>query len=214
MTKRIFLSSSIAYVANAILNRIDGKGLKLAFINTAAEVEEGDLLWLEDSKNSLINAGFIVSEYTITGKSAEQINKDLGEFDVLFFSGGNQFYLLQEIEKSQSVDIIREFVNSGKIYIGESAGSEIAGNNVYSTYYENDVEKAPNLKSYDALGLVDFIVFPHWGSDYFKDKYLNFRMNHAYTENDKIILLTDFQYIEVIDDFYRIEEVEHKAVFD
>lgn len=211
MSKLSFLTSSVSAVARSIHSEIGRKNQKLAFINTAAEAEEGDLSWLEESRISLIDAGFDVTEYTITGKVRDQVLADLQNYDMLFFSGGNQFYLLETIEESGSAPIIRELVNSGKIYIGESAGSIIAGPDIYSTYYEEDVKKAPKLKSYTGLGLVDFIVFPHWGSDYFRNKYLNFRMNHAYTEKDKIILLTDFQYITVREDCIKINEVKQSS---
>ena len=211
MSGLIFLTSSVFAVARSIYERINMDKPKLAFISTAAEAEEGDLLWLEDSRNSLVEAGFEVADYTITGKSREQIEADLEPFDVLFFSGGNQFYLLQKVKESNCAGLIRDFVSAGKVYIGESAGSELAGKDLYSTYHEDDIRKAPDLKNFDGLSLVDFIVFPHWGSVYFRNKYLGQRMEHAYTENDKIILLTDFQYIIVENGYYRIIEVEHSS---
>ena len=177
----LYLTSSVFPVARSIYEKINRNNPALAFISTAAEVEEGDLGWLKDSMNSLSEAGFDVTEYTITGKNREQIKSDLSKFEVIFFSGGNQFYLLQKIQETQCAEVIRDLVITGKIYIGESAGSIVAGNNIYSTYYEKDVEKAPKLKGYEALNLVDFVVFPHWGTDYFRNKYLDFRMRHAYT---------------------------------
>ncbi|HSW97344.1 MAG TPA: hypothetical protein VLF89_05970, partial [Candidatus Saccharimonadales bacterium] len=57
------------------------------------------------------------------------------------------------------------------------------------------------------LALVDFTVLPHWGSKYFKDLYLNQRLEHAYSMDNKLILLTDKQYVYVHEDWYRIEEV-------
>jgi len=37
---------------------------------------------------------------------------------------------------------------------------------------------------------------------------MNHRLEHAYNEDNKIILLNDKQFVQVKDDWYRIEEVK------
>jgi len=127
----VYLTSSVQKVAHALSKKIDKKGAKLVFISTAAEVEEGDLKWKEDDKQSLIDAGFQVTEYTITGQSKEEIKNFLKEFEIIYFSGGNTFYLLEKIQQSDCRDVIIDYIKNGKIYIGSSAGSVIAGPNIY-----------------------------------------------------------------------------------
>jgi dipeptidase E len=205
--KQMYLTSSIEFVATNIGDRIGASGKRLAFVSTAAEVLEGDLPWLKRGRNALEEAGFEVEDYTFTGKMSEEIKGDLLDFDVIFISGGNNFYLLERIQESGCAPVLRELVEGGKIYIGESAGSIIASRNIYATYLEGDVKAAPGLRGFEGLGLVDFLVFPHWGSEYFRDRYLGFRMEHAYTSNDKIILLTDHQYVMVRGEMMRIIDV-------
>lgn len=206
--KRLFLTSSVSFVASDIAKHLEGvKGLKLAFINTPSEVEEGDLQWLEDDREALVRAGFTVSDYTITGKSKEKIKVYLKSMDVIYISGGNTFYLLEKIQQSNCAAVIRDYVENGKIYIGTSSGSIVAGPDIYPTYRLDNVKKAPNLKGYQGLGLVDFVVLPHWGSDDFRKLYLEHRLEHAYTTGNKIILLTDYQYVYVEGERYRIIEV-------
>ena len=209
MARRLFLTSGISYVARAIYREIKRDSLKVLFIDTAAEVEKGDLSWLEDDKRALENLGYEVNRYSITGKAWRAITVAIQDHDVVVFSGGNQFYLMNKIRETECADSIINFVNKGGIYIGESAGSEIAGTNLYPTYIEEDVESAGGMDDFEGLGLVDFTVFPHWGSDDFRDRYLKFRMEHAYTENDRIILLTNYQYISVVDDCFKIVDVPH-----
>ena len=86
--------------------------------------------------------------------------------------------------------------------------SIIAGPDIYPARRLGKVEKAPNLKGYKGLGLVDFVVLPHWGSDDHKKLYLNKRLEHAYKDDNKIILLTDYQYISVEGDMYKIIDVK------
>jgi dipeptidase E len=188
--------------------KIDRKDAKLVFITTAAEVEEGDLKWKDDDRQSLVDAGFQVTDYTITGQNREEIKNFLKDFDIIYFSGGNTFYLLEKIQQSNCRDVITDFVKNGKIYIGSSAGSVIAGPNIEPLRDLDNYKKAPNLEDFSGLGLVDFVVFPHWGHELFRDRYLNHRIHHTYNEENKIILLTNNQFIQVKDDWYRIIEVD------
>lgn len=205
--KRLFLTSSVDVVASDIAKHVPVEKLKLVFITTPAEAEEGEKQWLADDRSALVKAGFTVSDYTITGKTREKIKNDLVCYDVVCVSGGNTFYALEKIQQSGCAEIIRDCVEHGTIYIGSSAGSVLVGPDIYPTYYLDAVEKAPNLKGYSGLGLTDVVVFPHWGSDHFKELYLNKRLEHAYTPKHKIILLTDNQYLNVTDDTYHVVDV-------
>lgn len=77
--KRLFLTSSVAYVAADIAKRINQKGLKLAFILTPTEVEEGDLGWLRKDRQALLDAGFELTDYTFTNKSKEDVENWMKE---------------------------------------------------------------------------------------------------------------------------------------
>lgn len=206
--KKLFLASSIDVTASDIAKHLFVKGLKLIFINTPAEGEDGDKQWLENDRTALVKAGFMVSDYTITGKTREQIKNNFARFDIIFVSGGNTFYVLEKIQQSDCAEIIRDYVEQGKIYVGSSAGSILAGPDIYPSYYLDAVKKVPNLKGYGGLNLTDVVVLPHWGSDYFKELYLNKRLEHAYTSNHKIILLTDSQYLKVENNRYEIIDVK------
>lgn len=208
--KRLYLTSSSSFVIDRIVKdlKIKAPKNKLVFISTASEVEKGDLEWLENDRKSLIAAGFDLTKYTITNKNEKELRHDLKDFDFIFLAGGNTFYLLEKAQQSGFVKVVSELVlNDGKIYIGSSAGSVIAGPDIYSVFIVDDVSLAPNLEGYKGFGLVDFITFPHWGNEKFKDKYLNKRLNHSFMGKDQAILLRDNQYIEVRDDWYRIIEV-------
>jgi len=206
--KKIFLTSSVNTVANRIAKDLgSGKGLKLAFIDTASEIEKGDLEWLKADRDALIAAGFLVTDYTITGKSKDDIASQLEKFDAIFFSGGNTFYLLDQIQKSDCTEVIAELVEDGKIYIGSSAGSIIAGPSIYPAYAKEEADQVPELENYEGLGLTDIVVEPHWGSDIFRDWYLDETMRYAYSTAYKILLLTDNQYLKIVDDDYKIIDI-------
>ncbi len=205
--KHLYLASAGYNVIESIAADIGKKNLKLIFITTAAETYEGPTTWVDKDRNALIEAGFEVTDYTFTGRSKRDIEKDFLIFDVIFVCGGNSFYLLQQVQQSDCADVIRKYVESGKIYIGSSAGSILAAPDIYPTYYLDKAAEAPKLNGYIGLNLVDVVIFPHWGSEKFKERYLNQRIEHAYKPGYKIILLTDTQYLKVESDRYQIIDV-------
>ena len=203
----LFLTSSVHAVAHDIAKKVDlSKKDKLVFITTPPEPEKGDKEWLRNDRQALVDAGFIVQDYTITNKTKEEIKKDLIEFDYIYLSGGNTGYLLEESQKSGFVFLIREFIrNEGKIYIGTSAGSIIAGPKLPKYYPEEDRE----LEDRECYNLVNFTIMPHWGSEHFRDKYLDKRLEVAYNDNEvPFLLLTDNQYVHVQNGKMEIIDVE------
>lgn len=198
---KLYLTSSVHAVAYDIAKKEDlSKGNKLVFITTPAEPKGGgdDLEWLRNDRQALVNAGFDVQDYTITGKTKDQIETDLEGFDYIYMSGGDTSYLLEQSQKSDFIVLIKELIKTrGKTYIGTSAGSIITGPKLPEFYSPERYE----LKDGTCYGFVNFTIFPHWGSEDFKKKYLGERLEIAYKDTQvPLVLLTDNQYIVVQDD--------------
>lgn len=193
----LFLTSSVHAVANDISKRLNlSKNNRLVFIDTATEPKEEreDLEWLKIDRQALVNAGFNVSDYTITNKTRGQLEKDLDVFDYIYLSGGNTAYLLRQSQKSGFISLIKELVQKGKIYIGTSAGSIIAGPIVQDYLLDEEIKLKDNI----GYNFVNFTILPHWGSENFKDKYLGGRLKIAYKESQvPLLILTDNQYVHV-----------------
>lgn len=195
MNTELFLTSSVHAVAHDIAARMDDIG-SLAFIRTAVEtIDDDDMNWLENDRNALINAGFSVQDYTITGKTADQIKQELSAFDALYFSGGDTAYTLKQSQLSGCIPVIRKLIlEDGKVYIGTSAGSIIAGPRL-TDYLAID---APDITDTTAYGLVNFTLVPHWGDADFRERYLERRLPIAYHEKQvPLIALSDTQYCHV-----------------
>lgn len=176
------------------------------FIPTAGEpVKEKD--WIDNDRNGLNKAGIKTFDYTITGKTSQDFERDLGDCDLIHVNGGDAFYLLLQMQKSGFDKFIQKQIEKGVIYTGSSAGSEVLAPNIealdkvveQNIYREELTDKG--------LKIVDFLIFPHWGSPLFKDLYLNQRLEYAYKKSNKIILLNDDQYVEVNGENYRIVDV-------
>lgn len=76
----------------------------------------------------------------------------------IFTGGGNTFLLLHQLYTFNLIPVLAETIKAGTIYIGTSAGSNIAGQTIQTT---NDM---PIIypPSYDALGLLPFNLNPHY----------------------------------------------------
>ena len=75
-----------------------------------------------------------------------------------FVGGGNTFRLLNELYRADLLAPIRRRVAEGIPYIGSSAGSNVAGPTIKTTKDMPIVEPP----SFDALGLIDFQISPHY----------------------------------------------------
>lgn len=211
--KQLFLTSTIDVVARDIATKMETQGKKLVFIDTAAEVETGDKQWMRDDRQALVEIGFVVTDYTISKKTKIELERDLAGYDAIYVSGGNTFYLLQQAQLSGFTEVIRDLVlKQSKTYIGTSAGSQIAGPDISPTILLDEVSLAPELKGYAGFGLVNFCIFPHWGSANFKEKYLNRRLEQAYTDQSvPLVVLTNSQYVWVRDNHMEIIDVNIKT---
>ncbi len=200
----IMLTSSVASVAEHMYkNYLATKGYKtILFIDTAAEIEIGKVPdydeWLLNDLQSLIDQGYEVDRFSITGKTQSEIAEQVNSHDIIYMCGGNTIHLLQQLRKTDSFNFIKDQVNSGKTYIGTSAGSIIAGPKL-PIYLE--AAEGITLDNYDAFGFINIIIAPHWGSDSFRKRYLDERLHKVcYKDQPPFLLLSDYQYVAVNDD--------------
>ncbi len=171
-------------------------------------MHEGEKRWIEDARKKMEELGFEMTNYTITDKTESEIEEALQAVDIVYVAGGNSAYLLLQSQKNNFAKVVKKFIENGGIYIGQSAGSIVAGPNIEPLYKADNSEWFVKLNSFEGYGLVDFITVPHFGREDKKEAFLNHRLVLMYGEKYKFILLTDRQYIRIQEDgMYRIEEV-------
>lgn len=84
--------------------------------------------------------------------------------DAIHLAGGNTFYFLNSLRRAKLLPELRKFVQRGGVLTGLSAGAIMMTENIeMAAYPEFDRdENTVNLKNLSALGLVDFLFFPHF----------------------------------------------------
>jgi dipeptidase E len=160
--KKLFLSSSFADVAKLFPDfaKEELNGKRVTFIPTAS-LPEKVVFYVNDGKKALEKLGLIVDELEIASASGKEISKKLQNNDYIYVTGGNVFFLLLELQRTGTDKIITEQIKSGKIYIGESAGSIICSPNIEYAMDMDDHKKAPELKDNTSLSIVEFYPLPH-----------------------------------------------------
>ena len=143
------------------------KNKTVTYIPTAGNVEKLGF-FLVFGKWALKSLGLRIDTLDISTASYETIKSTLEKNDFIYVSGGNTFYLLQEMKRTGADKLLIEEVNKGKLYIGESAGAIIVAPDIEYSSAMDSKEEAPDLKEYSGLGLIEFYVVPHsqnWGFD-------------------------------------------------
>lgn len=209
--KRLFLTSQVSFVADKIGAKIDPDLKKNAvFINTAIkDKSHSHLEWHFNNKAAMEANGFDFNEYDLTGKNENDIKKDLAKYSIVYVEGGNSFYLLQESQKSGFDKYIKQRVEEGMIYVGTSAGSVITGPDINPIYQQSRAALAPELQGTTGFNLTNFVVIPHWGQEKRRELFDSFRLNHIYKDNYPYIFLSDYQYVEVAEDTFKIIDIKN-----
>lgn len=203
--KKLFLASSFKDVANLLPDfaKEDLKGKTVTFIPTAS-IPESVKFYVGAGKKALEKLGLSVDELELTKATTDEISDKLGKNDYIYITGGNTFFLLQELRKSGADKVISEQVHSGKLFIGESAGSMIMSPNIDYAKGMDDYKKAPELDSFSALSIVDFYPLPHHTNFPFKKavekifaKYKS--VFKLYPINNTQVILVNGENITVVD---------------
>lgn len=208
--KNIFLVSSFVDVAD-IFERTQenlAPGKTVTFIPTAS-IHEEVTFFVEGGKESLEKLGLIVDVLEVSTAPEKEITSKLQGNDYIYITGGNTFYLLQELKRTNAdAEIVRQ-IKKGKTYIGESAGSMILSPNVEYAKEMDDFSAAKGLSSYEALNVIDFYPVPHYGDFPFKE--VTEEMVSKYAHNLNIMPLSNNEAIYVKGDKVMQVSVNHQA---
>jgi len=170
--KKLFLTSITENVLNNFPLLIGKKPeeTKVAFIPTAADPYE-DKSFVKTDKEKWLDLSYDLKEVDLKNKDQEDLRREFYDRDVIYLSGGNVFYLLQEAKKCGLKNVIKDCFGKGKIYAGASAGAAITGPSIEILKTIDDPSEASKLENFTAFNFVDFIILPHFNYGKYREKY-------------------------------------------
>ena len=145
---------------------------KILFIPTAANVEEYKK-YMHLTQKAFEDFGYEVENFDVSVFSEEIAKEKLSEAKIVFISGGNTFYLLQELKRKNLTSYLKERIENGLLYIGESAGSVIVAPDIEYASVIDDKTVATELDDYAGLNLIDFYIVPHFEEEPFVESSRN-----------------------------------------
>jgi dipeptidase E len=150
--KRLLLVSNSTQWGRGYLDHVEaeiraflGAARRVAFVPFA--------LFDRDAYTAKVRARF-----QTMGFELRAVADGIDDIDAIFVGGGNTFRLLKALQDRDLVEAIRRRVLGGMPYLGSSAGSIVAGPSLKTTKDMPIVQPT----SFDALGLVEFQVSPHF----------------------------------------------------
>lgn len=216
--QRLYLASSFRGqgVAQMIMDDVEQKtgkiaqDIKVLYVTTAGNLHPADQrTWIDEGREILKARGWQVFDYDFEGESAAEVAEAMVDKDVIFAQGGNNFYLLDKMHKCGFKDLVQKFLAKGGFYIGESAGAIVCARNLAEQRCMSSDAKV-ELDNYEGLGLVNFLIRPHWNRQGEKrEKYFRPVQENAeefYSIKQPTICLNDNQVIYVEGDCYQIWE--------
>ena len=162
---KLFLCSHFSSVGSLIKEEIDNK--KVAFIPTAS-LHEGYTGYVGSARKLFKKLGASVTEIDISTEAYSTIQAVFEDADVIYFTGGNSFFLMDQLRKTETDELLKKELANGKLMIGESVGAIICAPTIQ--YIEQMDEKPEDYSQEDneGLDLIDFYVLPHYLTAPFK----------------------------------------------
>ena len=131
---------------------------KCLFIGYASEDFDYDLSYTSASMERIKSLGFDVVELKENYDFSDKI-------DMIFVRGGNTAKLLYLLRKFNQFEKIEKMVHDGTVYVGESAGSVLAGSDIEWTLrtepYEVNLKEVFGKNAYNGFDFLHTLIFVH-----------------------------------------------------
>ncbi len=182
-------------IANAFdsLTGLDKNVVKIGFVPTASNVEEGNKSWFFEQIFDLQNRGYKWIDVIDFSATDVDWQKRLNYCDVIYVSGGNTFHLLNQ-SKIHGFDAWLKDNIENKVYVGSSAGSILLTPTIKIASVEPADINYAKITDLSALNFVPFEISPH------SPEQLSFEINETYakTISNKLYAIDDNTAIKVV----------------
>jgi dipeptidase E len=174
--------------------------IKVAFIPTAANVEEGNkVAWFFRQYDDLRKLGIEWIDMVDFADADVDWQARLDECDVLYLTGGNTFYLLDQIRKQGFDEYLKEALES-KVYVGSSASSITMTPSIDVAAIPPGDPNLTGLTDLTGLAYTNFEIEPHCDENRF-DKvraYAEEHGKHIYAIDDQTAIQIIDEHVDIV----------------
>lgn len=161
----LFLCSHFSSVGDLIKEQIANK--KIVFVPTAS-IREGYTGYVGSARKLFKKLGAQLIEIDISTEELAKIKEAFEEADVIYFTGGNSFFLIDQLRKTGTDKLLKQQLKNGKLFIVESAGAIVCAPDISYIEKMDPIPKDYSQSNNAALNLIDFYVLPHYLTAPFK----------------------------------------------
>lgn len=156
---RLFLCSHFAETGMLLKDEAEGK--KVLFIPTAS-INESYRGYVDSARKLWKKMNADIMEVEISSADMDEVHKAFEDADIIYFTGGNSFFLIDQLKKTGTDELVKKHLNKGKLYVGESGGAIVCAPELSYIRPMDEVPEDFSQKDYSGLGLIDFYVVPHY----------------------------------------------------
>jgi len=161
----LFLCSHFSKVGALLKDLIAGK--RVAFIPTAS-IHEGYTGYVGSARTVFKKLGAELTEIEISTANVSDITQVFDAADIIYFTGGNSFFLIDQLRKTGTDTLLKQQLEKGKLFIGESAGAIVCAPELSYIEKMDPIPEDYSQSDYAGLGLINFYVLPHYLTAPFK----------------------------------------------
>ena len=186
-------------ITKKYLSKMDSN--KIVFIPTAGNVEPYTG-YIDEGVEMLKSLGYELEIIDISKYDEDYLKNKLSKTECICISGGNTFYLLQELKKKNLIGLLYERIKEGLLYIGESAGAIIMSENIEYNQIMDDKSIASELDDYMGVNVFNHYVLPHIGEYPFEESTQKILEN--YQDKISLVAINNSEAILVNDSGYTV----------
>lgn len=156
---RLFLCSHFSQVGHLLEEEVEGKNI--VFIPTAS-INEAYTEYVETARELWKKMRAKVIELEISTAPMAEIRETLAKADIIYLTGGNTFFLIDQLKQRGVDQLIEQEIRDGKLYVGESAGAIICAKDLSYIQLMDEVPEGYSQTDYSGLAWIDFYPVPHY----------------------------------------------------
>ena len=157
---------------------------KLAVIPNAKDyyADRARAVKIKESQDYLSALGFNPQTVDLRSyRDTKKLKKELERYDAIWVMGGNTFCLRYEMRESGFDQLLPQLLESGIVYVGESAGACVLSPSLSGLEQEDEPLFSEDI-IWEGLGIVDKFILPHADNPWMQDSINYARSKHSLSE--------------------------------